>query len=139
MSSRPVLVPSIVIGPNPNSNAQVVSGNMSSSITSIPTIIKMLSMVSYTFSWTGTSPVGTLSLQVSDDFSQDSSGAVSNPGTWNTLPLTVSGSSVTSVPITGNTGNGLLEGISSSYAIRAVYTAASGTGTLSATVSGKVS
>jgi hypothetical protein len=65
---------------------------------------------------------------------------VANPGTWNTLPLDLNGVSVTSIPISGNTGQGMVD-ISDlgAYAIRLVYTKTSGTGTISAIVNGKVS
>jgi len=130
MSDRPIIKPTPVI------SAQ----SMASSITGTPTIMLRMSMASYSFSWSGTSPVGTISIQVSDDYAEDSAGKVSNAGTWNSLPLSLSGSLVTSIPVSGNTGQGFVDVDSlSAYAIRPIYTAASGTGSLTALVSGKVS
>lgn len=91
-------------------------------------------MMSYAYSWTGTSPVGVISVQVSDDYSVNSDGSVNNPGTWNTLTLSVTPT------VTGNTGNGYIDiDQLGAYAIRTVYTATSGTGTLQAVYKGKVS
>ena len=96
-------------------------------------------MCGYGVSWTGTSPVGTLAVQVSNDYSLNAEGAVSNAGTWATLPFSVAGTIVTSLAVTGNTGSIYIDiDTISAYAIRLVYTATSGTGTLSATFNGKV-
>jgi len=138
MSSRPQFSPQIVI---PSSQAQPAStGSMAANIISAPTIIQKLSMVSYSLSWSGSSPVGTASVQLSNDYSQNSDGSVNNPGTWNTMTLQVGGSSVTSIPISGNSGNGFIDITDcAAYAIRLIYSATSGTGTLQAIVNGKVS
>ena len=135
--NRPNLQPYQVI---PNGNASPAnSGSMASSITSAVSIVGQLTEMSYAVSWSGTSPVGTISVQASNDYSLFNNGAVNNPGTWNTLPLELSGANVTSIPITGNTGNGAIDIASLGlYAIRLVYTASSGTGTLIATINGKV-
>ena len=123
MSSRPQFTPFQAI----------VNGNMSGKITSEVTIIQKLSMISYAFTWVGTSPTGTIDIQVSNDYSQNGDGSVKNAGTWNSLPLSSTPS------VSGNTGNGFIDIDSSAgYAVRAVYTAISGTGTLQAIVSGKV-
>ena len=71
------------------------------------TILQGLSMVSYAVTWTGTSPVGTLALEVSNDYSVDATGTVLNAGTWNIAPVDVNGAFQTSVAISGNTGNGM--------------------------------
>jgi hypothetical protein len=137
MSSRPQLDPHQVI-PSPNATP-ANSGSMASNIASEPTIVKKLSQISYSVSWTGTSPVGTISVQGSDDYSQNNDGSVRNPGTWNNLPLSYSSSIVTAIPITGNTGNGMIDIASTGiYALRLFYTAGSGTGNLVAIVNGKV-
>lgn len=136
MSTRTSLRPQPVI---PSAQASPAStGSMAADITSAPTLLQSMSMVNYAFSWTGTSPVGTISIQASDDCTVNAEGGVSG-GTWNTLPLVSGGAAVTSVAVTGNTGNGMIDiyGLGA-YAVRAVYTAGSGTGTLSATVVGKV-
>lgn len=124
MSSRPLLQPTPVI----------VNGNMASIITSAISIISNISMMSYSYTWVGTAPVGTVSVQVSDDYSQNSDGSVNNAGTWNNLPLSITPA------VSGNTGNGLIDidqlGV---YAIRTVYTPVSGTGVLNVMYKGKVS
>ena len=112
---------------------------MSSTTASSPTILQSLSMVNYAVAWTGTTPIGTLSLQFSDDYAIGSNGTVSNSGTWNTVPLNVAGAFQTSVAISGNTGNGMIDvQETSAYACRLLYTASSGTGTMSIVVTGKV-
>jgi hypothetical protein len=135
--NRPNLQPYQVI---PNANASPAnSGSMASNIISAVSIIGQLTELSYAVSWTGTSPVGTISVQVSNDYQLANNGAVLNAGTWNTIPLEYSGSAVMSVPVSGNTGNGVIDiGSIGLYAIRLVYTATSGTGSLIATINGKV-
>jgi hypothetical protein len=106
---------------------------MASSITSKVTIIQKLSLVSYAISWTGTSPVGSMSVQVSNDYTQNEAGVVLNAGTWNTLPLGGT------YGVSGNTGNGFIDiDANAGYALRLVYTASSGSGTMQAIVTGKV-
>jgi hypothetical protein len=114
---------------------------MAANITSLPTILSNLSLPSYSVSWTGTTPVGTLQVQVSDDYSLNPNGTVNNPGTWATMPLILNSAIVTTIPVSGNTGNGVIDinGSTSAQAMRLVYTAASGTGTLTALVKAKVS
>ncbi len=103
------------------------------------TVLQGLSMLNYALSWSGTSPVGTVALQFSDDFALSSTGTVSNSGTWNTAPIDVSGAIATSAPISGNTGNGMIDiAPSGAYASRLLYTKGSGVGTLTITVTGKV-
>lgn len=130
MSARTTLRPQTVI------NAVAMTAN----ITSAVTVLQSISDISYSFSWTGTSPVGTMSVQVSNDYAVSTNGTVSNAGTWTTIPILLStGSTATSAPVTGNTGTGFFDITTGAYAIRTVYTFASGTGTLTATVAGKVS
>ncbi len=130
MSTRTGLNPHVVID----------AGDMSAtSITSEATLLQSLSMASYEVSWTGTSPVGTLVLQVSNSYALGPTGQVSATGTWTTVPVDLSGGEVTSIPITGNTGNGFIDiAAHAGYAMRLVYTKASGTGTLHAVFKGKV-
>jgi len=119
--------------------ASITNGNMSANITGLPSIILRLPMISYSFSWSGSSPVGTVSIQVSNDYSEDANGTVANAGTWNTVPVVYNGSSVTAVPLSGNTGNGFIDIDSlSGYAIRPIYTFTSGSGTLQAICEAKV-
>lgn len=124
MSSRPLIKPFPVI----------TSGNMASQIISSVTIIDNISVISYDISWSGTSPVGTMAVQVSNTFKENlNSTSASNPGDWTSLPLS-------STPtISSNTGNGCIDiDVTGFYAIRLVYTAVSGTGTMNATLAAKV-
>lgn len=118
----------------------ITSGNMAGSLTSLVTIIQKISMLSYAYSWTGTSPSGSISIQVSDDYSIDATGVVANTGTWNAITFLSGGSLVTSAAVSGNTGNGFIDIFQTgAYAIRTIYTRVSGTGTLQAYINGKVS
>lgn len=130
MSTRTVLRP----------HAVITNGAMTGNITSEVTVLQSLTRMSYAASWSGTSPVGTLSVQVSNDYTLDSAGFVANAGTWTTVTLNVTGSPVSSVPVSGNTGTVFIDidGIAA-YAMRCVYTFTSGTGTLNVTIVGKVS
>ncbi len=136
MSTRTSLRPQVVI-PSPQATP-ASTGDMSANITSAPTVLQSLTMVNYAYSWTGTSPVGTISIQASSDCTVLPEGGVSG-GAWNTVPLVSSGTAVTSVAVTGNTGNGMIDiyGLAA-FAVRTVYTYTSGTGTLTATVTCKV-
>lgn len=130
MAFRPELKPFLVI----------TDGDMSGNITSDPTIIQKISMLSYSYSWSGSTPVGTVSVQVSNDYSLDAQGNTANAGTWNTLTLNVGGVPSTTVAVSGNTGNGFIDiDQLGAYAIRTIYTAGSGTGTLQCMIAGKVS
>lgn len=129
------------MGVRTNLRPQIVlnAGDMSGNLISTPTILQSLTMGSYAFKWAGTSPVGTISLQISDDYSLDAKGQVSNPGTWNTAPVSVGGTTMTAIPVSGNSGNGYLEILGTGgYAVRVIYTATSGTGSLTAEINGKV-
>lgn len=123
MSSRPQFNPYPVI----------IDGDMSGNLISAVTIIQKLSMISYDISWVGTAPVGVISVQISNTYSQNADGSVKNPGNWTTLVLSAP------TPVSGNTGNGFIDiDATAAYAARLVYTATSGVGTLNVTVSGKV-
>lgn len=133
MSSRPQLKPQPVLN---STTGQSMAGNL----TSLVTVISNITRVSYGVSWSGTSPVGTLSVQGSNDYQQNADGSVENAGTWTTLTLESNGSSTTTIPVSGNTGAGMIDVQNTAiYALRLIYTSASGTGTLSATICGKVS
>lgn len=123
MASRPIFSPYYVI----------TNGNMSGNLISAVTVIQNLSLVSYACSWVGTAPIGNVSIQVSNDYTQNAAGVVQNPGTWNTLPLSAS------TAVTGNTGNGFIDiDANAGYALRLVYTRTSGTGTLNVVIDAKV-
>ena len=124
MSSRPQFNPYSVI----------TNGDMSqASVTSKVTIIQKLSMISYDISWSGSSPVGVITVQVSNTYSQNDDGSMRNPGNWTILAL----SSPTNV--SGSTGNGFIDiDATAGYAVRLVYMKTSGTGSLNVVVNGKV-
>jgi hypothetical protein len=129
MSDRPLIAPTVVIA----------AGDMSANIISTPTILQRLSMVSYDVSWTGSSPVGTLSVQVSNTYSQNGDGTVRNPGNWTTATLNYNGTQVTTIPVSGSTGNGFIDvDATGAYAMRLIYTFTSGTGTMTAVLASKV-
>lgn len=133
MASRPLLKPFSVFN-------TTTGTSMAASLTSLVSILDNMSMVSYSIVWSGGStPIGTISVQVSNDYAQDASGTVTNAGTWNTLPFTSNGSIVTSFAVSGNSGNGFIDITgTAAHAIRLVYTRTSGSGTLAAVVVGKV-
>lgn len=90
-------------------------------------------MISYDISWSGTSPVGAITVQVSNSYSQDAEGNVKNAGSWTTLSLS------SAANVSGNTGNGFIDiDATAGFAVRLVYTRTSGTGTLNVIASGKV-
>jgi hypothetical protein len=120
--------------------AVISAGSMAGNLTSLPTILQSITGVSYALSWSGTAPVGTASVQVSNDYALNPTGTVANAGTWTTVELTVAGSASTTVPISGSPGTAFIEiEKTNAYAIRLIYTAGSGTGTLTAIINGKVS
>lgn len=137
MGTRTNLRPQRVI-PSPEGDP-IDSGDMGDDITSAPILMQSLTGMGFSFSWLGTSPVGTLAVEISNDFSLDAKGEVLNEGTWTTLTLNLNGAPVQSIPVTGNSGNAFIDiEKTSAYAIRAVYTATSGDGELIAYANGKV-
>lgn len=130
MSSRPFL----------KRYGVILNGDMSAaSLTSTVTILQLLTIGTYSYSWAGTSPVGAVSVEISNDYSLDPSGAVLNAGTWTAIYVTLNGSTVVnSIPVSGNSGSGVVEWSTGAYAIRTKYTKTSGTGTLQAVINCKV-
>ena len=130
------LGPHIVI---PNAQGSPANGNsMAGNITSQASITTVMGRLSYQVVWSGTSPVGTVSIQGSNDYVLSSTGEVLNAGNWDTLTVEYLGSPVQSIPVTGNTGSGLIDLTTTGiYATRLVYTATSGVGSLTVTVFGK--
>lgn len=138
MSTRTNLRPQIVI-PSPQ-GSPANGASMAGNITSAPTVMQSLSQCSYSLSWSGSTPVGTVSVECSNDFSLNPNGTVLNAGTWNIMTLNYGGSAVTTVPVSGNSGNGFIDILdTAAYAVRLIYTAGSGTGTLQVIFNGKVS
>lgn len=123
MASRPILPPHPVM----------VNQSMASNIISDVTIVQNLSMIGYDISWAGTAPVGSMSVQVSNTYSQNGDGTVRNAGNWTTLTLS------SPTPVSGATGNGFIDvDATGCYAMRLVYTRVSGTGTMNAVINAKV-
>jgi hypothetical protein len=113
--------------------------NLSTTGSSEPTILQSLSKLHYDITWSGSSPVGTLALEISSDYAISPNGTILNAGTWNIAPLGVGGVYGTSIPISGNSGIGSIDVLdTSAYAVRLLYTSASGVGTMVIIVSGKV-
>ena len=109
----------------------ITAGNMAlTSVTSSPTNIQFLDNVGYEFDWTGSTPIGVITIEVSYSYAQDINGNVTNTGTWTSLGL--------SIAVSGNTGSAVvdLNQLSAPY-VRAVYTKTSGTGTLTGYCGGK--
>lgn len=117
----------------------LTAASMAGSLISLPTILQSLSKASYALSWSGTSPVGTVSVQGSNDYALNPDGTVQNSGTWTALTLSVAGVPSTTVAISGNTGSGIIDIVDTAlYAIRLIYTFGSGTGSLTVFFNGKV-
>jgi hypothetical protein len=109
---------------------------MATSVTSPVSCINRIPGISYDLSWTGT-PTGTFAVQVSNTYSQDANGNVITAGNWNTLP-TSSFTGTYPVPA-GSPGNGFLDVVGTEAAyVRLVYTAVSGSGSLTVVCAAKV-
>lgn len=71
--------------------------------------------------WSGTTPVGTVTIEVSNDH-QENGGVVTNAGTWTAM------TSPAQLAVSGNTGNGLQECNNRSFAwVRVNFAKTSGT------------
>ena len=123
MASRPLIPPHKVVD----------AGDMSDDITSDVTVIQNITRIGYQVVWSaGSTPVGTVTVEVSNDYSQNGDGSERNAGSW----TAVAGISAS---VSGNSGNGYIDIADiSAYAIRLVYTRASGSGTLDVTICAKV-
>lgn len=126
------LGPHIVI---PNAQGSPANGNaMATDIISQPSLVPLMGTISYQIVWTGSTPIGAVSIQGSNDYSLNAKGDVLNAGHWDTLTIEFAGSATSSIPITGNSGSGLIDITTTAiYATRLVYTATSGTGSLTVT------
>lgn len=95
-------------------------------------------MIGYSYSWSG-APVGTITVEISNDYTKDAEGNVSNPGTWTQIYFNLNGMTANSAPVAGSPGTGFIDiDAMSAYAIRTVYHRTSGTGVLQAIVNLKV-
>lgn len=114
--------------------------SMAASITSSVTVLQSLSDFSYEVTWSGTTPVGTISMQVSNSYALAPDGSTATAGTWTSVPLEVNDASVaTTVAVSGNTGTIYIDvSKHAGYAVRLIYTRASGTGTMTAVIKGGV-
>lgn len=113
--------------------------SLGATFTTVPTVLQSISGVNYSVSWSGTTPVGTITIEASDDYVPDTDGSPNSSGTWNPVPLMINGVYGTTIAVSGNTGKGMIDiyGIAA-YAVRFVYTRSSGTGTMNVVVTGKV-
>lgn len=105
--------------------------SMGSTVHSAPTNVQQISKISYDISWTGT-PTGSFTVEVSDTYTQYPDGTTNNAGSWTPLPLS------SSTATGGQAGNGLIDIQTSALWIRLTYNFVSGSGTMNATISGKV-
>ncbi len=129
MSDRPRIVPNI--------NLPIINAvSMATTITGPATNIQGMPGISYDLTWTG-APVGTFQVQVSNSYFLNPEGALLSAGSWNTLP-TSAFTGTYPVPA-GTSGNGFLDVVGTECAwVRLVYTATSGTGTLTVFCAAKV-
>ncbi len=106
----------------------------SASITSAVTNVEGLDNIGIQFNWSGASPVGTFTVEVSIDYAQDYLGNVTNAGTWNTLAISPA------VAATGTSPDSAFIALNQLPApwVRVKYTRTSGTGTLQSFISGKM-
>lgn len=123
MSSRPLIAPFLAIN----------AGDMSADITSKVTVLQMLSHVSYMITWTGATPIGSIVVEASNDYSQNADGTAKNAGHWNAMPLSAT------TDVSGNVDSGMIDIDGTAiYAIRLRYVRTSGTGVMNAVLIGKV-
>jgi len=130
MSSRPLIKQYHVI----------TDGSMAGDITSAVSHIPLITVGSYAYSWSGTVPIGTISVEVSNDYSPGGiEGIPANAGTWTAIYFTLNGATAAnSAPVSGATGTGIIEWSTGAAYIRTKYTRTSGSGTLQAYLNGKV-
>lgn len=112
----------------PKTLIPAVANNMTgtSVVTSAVLIIRTLACASLQAVWTGT-PTGTFVVEGSLDYSVDPAGAVKDPGTWNSIGVSLTNP-------TGSAGSSLVDlALTGIPYVRVTYTNASGTGTLTLT------
>lgn len=129
MSHRPIIAPS--------NYAPIINAvSTGADITGTPTIIQFLPGISYDIAWTGTTH-GTISIEVSNTYSQNSDGTTKNAGNWTVLPASAF---VGTYPVpSGSAGNGFLDVVGTeAYAVRLIFTRTDGTGTMTVVPCAKV-
>lgn len=112
----------------------ITSGNMAlTSVTSTVSNILNLDNIGFEATWSGSTPIGVISIEVSIDYAQDSFGNVTNSGTWTALSFTPTPA------VSGNTGSLYIDmnQLSAPW-LRAKYTKTSGTGTIQGYICGKM-
>lgn len=118
----------------------IANGDMSGSLISAVTDIQFLDDIGIQLNFTG-SPVGTFSVQVSSNHFNATTLQPLVAGTWASIPVTYwdGAAFVTSTTIPTSVGSPIildLNQLGSTY-LRVIYTRASGTGSLTAVVTGK--
>lgn len=107
--------------------------SLGASFSSAPTNIEIMDNVSYQMNVTTSDANGTFTVEVSDDYNQDSQGNIISAGNWIALPVSVA------MTLTGVNDTIMFDGNQISHPwIRLTYTRASGTGTVTAYVTGKM-
>jgi len=121
----------------PNTQSPLINGaSMASNIIGPATVIQRIPGISYDIAWTGT-PTGTFSVQVSNTVVLGQNGSVIQAGNWTTLPA--SSFTGTYPAPAGSAGTGFLDVVGTeAYAVRLIYTASSGTGSLTVVCAAKV-
>lgn len=121
MSSRPLIEQAIVMN----------AVSLAASTTSVITNIKMISICSYSLSWTGT-PTGEFTVEVCNDYVPADSKIPAQTGNWVTIPLSEQ------VLANGDSGSAYIDidTIGCTW-IRLRYTRSSGTGSVTAFIGGK--
>jgi len=116
------------------------SGDMSqTSIASDPWSMDQMKGFAVQPIWTGSSPVGTITIQGSNDDGGTSGGNPPVITNWTTVSFKDNtGATVSSFSVSGNSGNTMIQDDAQYYRwARLVYTKGSGTGTLSARLEAK--
>ena len=106
------------------------AGSMAGNVSSTATNVRNMDMVTFFVEWTGSAPVGTLSFQYVEKESI-------NPAleTWKTIDFGTNG---TTIPVSGNSGSHtVIFTVLPFVKMKVVYTATSGTGSLTITIVGK--
>ncbi len=138
--SRTTFRPQVVI---PNKTATPPnSSDMSEDIISAPTVLQSLSLFSYAITWDGVNVddgYHTVAVQGSNDFIVQADGySDMSTADWANLVVEYNGNPVTTIPLPSDSGTGIIDAQTSLYAVRLVYTTNGGTGTIKATINGKV-